>query len=422
MTLSIQPYEGTQDYYPNRVRLHKYMCAVWREACERFGYEEYDASALESAELQVPQGSAEAIAFADNAGRNVALRSDWTPTISRLVAAKRNELAYPVRAYAIPRCWRGKEFYQPNADLFGVASVGGDQEVIRLADFVMQTYGAARSTYVIKISSRRLVHDVLATYIGLGGAQAQAVTRLINQIHVTDPREFAQQVDDILTPTQRQTGAISKLYAFLGSRSIDTLPIELRQLPSLLELTALITALQDEGLTNVVFDPTLVRGFDYYTGVVFDIVDTHSRSQTSIIGGGRYDGLVASFGVDALPAVGMAMDDSALVRFLESYELLPAFRPETDVYVVLNGDVAERASRVLREMRDIDINVAVDLSGRSADQQIKAAQQKGITYALVVGERELAEEQFELKDLVTGTSERHSLARIVSLIKDYRRA
>lgn len=139
-----------------------------------------------------------------------------------------------------------------------------------------------------------------------------------------------------------------------------------------------------------------------------------------MFGGGRYDGLVALFGAEPVASVGFGMGDVTLQDFLEVHGLLPKLQPETDVYVALIGDVAEKAQKVITELREMGVNVAVDLSGRTADKQIKTALKKGINYVLFIGEQELADEQFTLKNLATSEEERKSLQRVVSIVKDYR--
>jgi histidyl-tRNA synthetase len=99
---------------------------------------------------------------------------------------------------------------------------------------------------------------------------------------------------------------------------------------------------------------------------------------------------------------------------------MPPLRPETDVYVILIGDTYAEAQGVIREMREAGTNVAIDTSGGKVDKQIKTAVKKGIHYAMFVGERDLKDEQYEIKNLLTGVSEKHSVGRIISIVKDYR--
>src|SRR6478672_4786964 len=163
-----------------------------------------------------------------------------------------------------------------------------------------------------------------------------------------------------------------------------------------------------------------MRGFDYYTGIVFEIFDTDPENNRSMFGGGRYDGLVALFGVEPVPTVGFGMGDVTLQNFLEAHDLMPQLRPETDVYVVLIGDVYKDAQRIVQELRTMGANVAVDTTGRKPDKQIKTAVKKGIHYAMFVGEKEIKDELYVVRNLKTGAEERHSASRIVSIVKDWR--
>src|SRR5438309_390347 len=136
MALSTQPYKGARDFYPEAKRLQKYIFNKLRETVESFGYEEYDAPILESMDLYLAKSGEEIVneqtyAFEDRGGRKVVMRPEMTPTVSRMVAAKRQELSYPLRWYSIPNLWRYerpqkgrlREHWQLNVDIFGVESV-----------------------------------------------------------------------------------------------------------------------------------------------------------------------------------------------------------------------------------------------------------------------------------------------------------
>jgi len=114
------------------------------------------------------------------------------------------------------------------------------------------------------------------------------------------------------------------------------------------------------------------------------------------------------------------MGDVTLQNFLEAHDLLPKLRPETDVYVVLIGDVYDKAQKVIAELRDMGANVAVDTTGRKPDKQIKSAVKKGIHYAMFIGEKELKDEQYVVRNLMTSVEEQHGTSRIVSIVKDWR--
>lgn len=436
MALSTQPYKGARDFYPEDKRLQKYMFAHMREVAERFGYEEYDAPILEPTDMYLAKGNQEIIdeqtyTFTDRGGRSVTIRTEMTPSVSRMVAGRRQELAYPVRWYSIPNLWRYertqrgrlREFWQLNVDIFGVDDVEAEHEVILLADRLLKSYGAKPDMYVIQLNSRRLTEELFGGYLELDRTQAETLIRLIDRMKKLPYDTFVAQADAVFTPSQRDAGALDKLLQLLKVRTLADLPAGFEGHPSVLALKQLGQLLGESHIENAQFDVTLMRGFDYYTDIVFEVSDTDPANNRSMFGGGRYDGLVGQFGVEPVPTVGFGMGDVTLQNFLESHDLLPQLAPETDAYVVLIGEnTYEKAQKALAELREAGVNLAVDTTGRGIDKQIKAAVKKGVRYVLFIGEAELASGEFKLRNLVDGTEEAHSLQRIVSLVRDRRHA
>jgi histidyl-tRNA synthetase len=434
MSLSTQPYKGARDFYPEDKRLQKYMFSKMREVAERFGYEEYDAPILEPTELYLSKGNQEIVdeqtyTFMDRGQRSVTIRTEMTPTVSRMVAARRQELAYPVRWYSIPNLWRYertqrgrlREFWQLNVDIFGVSGIEADHEIILVADQILKSYGARADMYVIQLSSRKLIEELFSGYLGLDNTQKDTFIRLIDRMKKLPHETFVAQADAILTPTQRESGVLDKLLQLLQVTKLEQLPADFQAHPSVLDLRQLVDMLKDSRVSNAKFDITLMRGFDYYTDIVFEVSDTDPENNRSMFGGGRYDGLVGLFGVEPVPTVGFGMGDVTLQNFLESHDLLPKLHTETDAYVILVGDgVYEKAQHALAELREMGLKLAVDATGRKMDKQIKSAVKKGVHYAIFIGESELASGQYKLRNLADGTEEAHSLQRIVSLAKDRR--
>lgn len=401
---------------------------------ERYGYEEYDAPILEPLELYMAKTGEEIVneqtyTFTDRGDRQVAIRPEMTPTVSRMVAAKRQELPYPLRWYSIPNLWRYerpqrgrlREHWQLNVDLFGVDNLSAEKEIIEVSDAIMQSFGAKRSQYNIRINSRKLTDSFLLEYLQLNQVQAHTFSKLIDRMHKITHAEFVAQTDAILTSTQRQAGIGEHMLEVIKVEDLQELPEKLYKHPSVQELKKLIGLLHKSNIKNVSFDFTLMRGFDYYTDIVFEVFDTNPENNRSMFGGGRYDGLIGLFGVDPVPTVGFGMGDVTLANFLETHDLLPKLSSETHVYVVLIGDVYEYAMPMLADLRHMGINVAVDTTGRKPVNQLKTAVKKGIPYAIFVGEKELADERYTLKNLITGKEDRHSLQRIATIVKDYRR-
>jgi histidyl-tRNA synthetase len=433
MALSTQPYKGARDFYPEGKRIQKYMFSVIRRAVEKFGYEEYDAPILEPLDLYLAKTGEEIVneqtySFEDRGGRQVAIRPEMTPTVSRMVAAKRQELAYPLRWYSIPNLWRYerpqrgrlREHWQLNVDMFGVENIEAEHEIIMVADDIMRSFGAHRDSYAIRVNSRKLMDYVLREFLALDEVQTYSMSKLIDRRAKISHEDFLIQADALCSPSQREDGAVDNLLAVLNAKRVSDLPSAVREHQAVQGVDRLLQLLSDSGVTNAVFDPSIMRGFDYYTDIVFEMFDNHPENNRSMMGGGRYDGLVGLFGVEPVPTIGFGWGDVTLQNFLELHELLPNLQPETDAYVVLVGEVAEKAQRTIASFREMGLNVAVDISGRKIDKQIKTADKKGIPYIITIGEKELTDDTFPLKNLKTGVEERHSAPRIVSIIKDYR--
>lgn len=434
MALSTQPYKGARDFYPEDKRLQKYVFGVMRKVVEKYGYEEYDAPILEPTELYASKTSDEIVneqtyTFVDRGDRSVTIRTEMTPSVSRMVAAQRQELAYPVRWYSIPNLWRYerpqrgrlREFWQLNVDLFGVSGIEADHEMIMIADSIMKAFGANHEMYTIRINSRKLINSLLHEYLGLDETQGQILIRLIDRMHKMDHAEFVAQSDAIFTPSQRDNGASDKLLEVLQVESLETLPEMLHGHDSVKDLKQLMSLLEKSHIVNAIFDPSLMRGFDYYTDIIFEVFDNNPENNRSMFGGGRYDGLVGLFGVEPVPTVGFGMGDVTLQNFLEAHSLMPKLRPETDLYVILIGEVYERAQQPVSELREMGVNIQLDSTGRKPDKQLKTALKKCISHVMFIGENELKEEQYKIKNLASGNEETHGLQRIVSIVKDSRK-
>jgi len=431
MALSTQPYKGARDFYPEDKRLQKYMFGIWRTVCESFGYEEYDAPILEPLEIyQAKTGdeivSQQTYVFEDRGGRQVVIRPEMTPTISRMVAARRQHLAYPQRWYSIPNLWRYerpqrgrlREHWQLNVDIFGVADSSAELELITLVDAAFKAFGANDDMYEIRLNHRELVNYLLSEYLGLNHKTQQAISKLIDRLHKMERGSFISKVDDVLTAQQRQAGVSEKLLGLLDAKTVRELPKEVQTQPATKELVGVLEQLKAAGLTNVVFDGTLMRGFDYYTGLVFEVFDTDPSNNRSMLGGGRYDGLVGLFGVAPVPTVGFGWGDVTLANFLEIHHLLPKLTPETDIYVATIGNVtAATLQKLLAELRAAGLKLAVDLSGKKLGDQLKTAAKKGLDQVLIIGENELKTGRYNLKNLKTGKEQALAAADIIKRLE-----
>jgi histidyl-tRNA synthetase len=433
MALSTKPYKGARDFYPEDKRLQKYMFSLWRKVSESYGYEEYDAPILEPTEIYLAKTGEEivneqAYNFVDRGKREVMLRPEMTPSVSRLVAGKRQELSYPLRWYSIPNLWRYerpqrgrlREHWQLNVDIFGVDNIAAELEILQLVDSIFKGFGANETMFELRLNHRGLVNYILLNYLGLSESTSLSIGKLIDRYHKMERTEFITKADEILSAEQKKDGITEKLMAVLSVSSINNLPEEIRHQKPATELKQLLEGLKATGINHARYDPTIMRGFDYYTGIVFEAFDTDPENNRSMLGGGRYDGLVGLFGVQPVPTVGFGWGDVTLENFLRAHDLLPNLPPETDVYVVVAGETSDIANSAVTKLRESGINVALDISGRKIGDQIKAADKKTIGFVMVVGENEVSTGVYKLKDLKSGNEEAMDFNGVIKKLKQHR--
>lgn len=425
LKLLLTPYRGSRDFYPNDFRFREYMFDKIRNTVKQFGYEEYDAPLIEPVELYLAKSGEEIVSdqtysFVDRGGRQVAIRPEMTPSVSRMVAAKRQQLVYPLRWFSIPNLWRYerpqrgrfREHWQLNVDLFGIDNLNAEIEIISVADGVIRAFGADQSMYEIRINHRELLNQTLLKYLGLNLEQSFKISHLIDKKAKLGITDFVRQVDLILNSKQKVHSVTEKLIAVLDAKTINDLPDELKSTQSVKELSQLFNSLNQIGINNISFDMSVVRGFDYYTGIVFEIFDLNTENNRSMMGGGRYDGLVGLFGVPPLPTVGFGLGDATLANFIELHGLKPDFKNITDVYVAVIGGNLIAAYQLAKSLRDYNLNVEVDLSGNKLSHQLKTASKKGLRFVVIVGEKETASKIFTFRDLLLSKEYSYSLKQI----------
>ncbi len=433
MKLSTQPYKGARDFYPEDKRMQNYMFTKWREVAESYGYEEYDAPILELTEIYRAKSGEEIVdqqtyRFEDRGGRDVSIRPEMTPTVSRMIAGKRQELAYPARWYSIPNLWRYerpqhgrlREHWQLNVDVFGIGTIDAELELIMIANDIMKAFGAKADMYTIRINSRKLTTLIMADYLELDSVQSHMMVKLLDRKDKIPMETFESEAAAIFSEDNRD-GGVEKLRALIIAKSMGDLPKDLLENDYVNEIRLLFTHLRENGIENAVFDVALMRGFDYYTDIVFEVFDNHPDNNRSMFGGGRYDGLVGLFGVEPLPTAGFGMGDVTMQNFLLAHNLMPKLKSTTDVYMIPVGDTLRQTQGLAKIMREEGANAAVDSTGRKLEKQIKAADKMAIRYVLFVGEEELNEEMFRLKDIDTGEEQTVSLDRAISIVTDHRR-
>lgn len=406
--LSTEPYRGTRDFYPEDMGLQNHIFSTMKKVVERYGYVEYGASILEETAIYRAKTGSEIVneqtySFIDRGGRDVTIRPEMTPTIARMVARKRKELSFPLRWYSIPNLFRYerpqrgrlREHWQLNVDLFGVDHVEADAEIISVAYDIMKSCGAKEENFVIRLNNRKLINDLIDDYFSLEKEKGYQLTKLIDRKEKIEENEFISQAEKFLGNRTKE------LMSFLACRKVSEIPNEFSENISAKGLQALQKILEEKGVKNCIFDPALIRGFDYYTGTVFEVFDTNPINSRSLFGGGRYDDLVAIFGAEKVPGVGFGMGDVTIRDYMETYNLLPNYRSPTKLYICcLKEGFTKFANELANYLRAQDVNVAVDYTGRKIPAQIKTAEKQSIPFVVCIGDEEVKTRAFRLKNLV----------------------
>lgn len=400
--LSTDPYKGVRDFYPDDwARLYAMFTTI-RDTLGAWGYEEYNASPLERAELYEAKTSEEIVneqtyTFTDRGDRRVTLRPEMTPTLARMVAGKRREIPLPLRWFSIPNVFRYerpqkgrlREHYQLNVDLVGSASSEADIEIITLASALLKAFGAQESDFIIRVNSRALLTSA-CTAAGQSEEATKHYLHLLDKKNKMTPEAFALAKDAI---TNKDPLAIIN--------NVGSSPEVAEEKKILLNT---IKALTERGVSNAVFDPSLTRGFDYYTGIVFEIFDTNPANPRSLFGGGRFDKLVTLFGGDPIPAIGFGMGDVTLADFLETHELVlknTSGKPQLYLGTPVASDIPA-AQAFAETLRKESARIFVNLTDKGLGDQIKDAVKRDIPIFIAYGADEVASQTVRMKVLATG--------------------
>jgi histidyl-tRNA synthetase len=416
----IRTLPGFREFYPEDRAVLGHIFDVWRQACRRYGFREWESPVLEPLELFTEKSGEEIVRqlfnFEDKGGRQVSLRPEMTPSLARMVGARANGMAKPIRWFAIgenyryekPQKGRLRAFYQLNADLLGEAGPAADAELIALCADCLLGFGLTQQDFRIRISDRTLWFRYLAS-LGVPEANATAVLGVVDKLERGAPKDLIEAMTAALAGTAcdpEKTLAAARTFA--ATRSLE----ELAQLAAgdaamtarLDEWNHLLGTLKSMGFGEcIAIDLTIVRGLAYYTGFVFEAFETGGEAR-ALAGGGRYDALVKKLGGPDLPAVGFGMGDVTLRDLLEAKKLLPAYADGPDFFVmVLGADARAAALEDVANLRRAGFRVEYNLRDGKFGKLAQQAETAGAKYALVYGGEEVAKGVTKVRSLTDRT-------------------
>jgi histidyl-tRNA synthetase len=419
MKPSLPLVKGMREFYPAEMALRTYLYDQARKASAAFGYQEWDAPFIETIDLYAAKSGEELVekqsfVFADRGGDKVTLRPEATPSLARMVAKKQGELTFPVRwwqwgpmwRYEQPQRGRTREFFQWNVDMLGVNSPEADAELLAVAATFLKSVGLGPGQAKIFVNNRRLM-DLKFDSLGLSGAVRPLVPGFVDR----RPKMAADAWDAWVLEQGLSADQLGGLKAILGN------PELWKESDELVRLMRAVAAL---GIGEYVeFDPNIMRGLLYYTGTVFEAFDVSGSVRRAILGGGRYDNLLADVGGEPLSGVGFAMGDVVIGILLGEKGLLPAQLGESAPVLVTLFDEAGWGDslRIATELRLAGIPVLAWPEPAKLAKQFKFADKKGVKIVVVCGPDEAAQGKATVKNLAQGTQETVDQGELVARVR-----
>ncbi|MFB6104687.1 MAG: histidine--tRNA ligase [Halobacteriaceae archaeon] len=408
--------KGFSDFYPGEMASRRAIIDTVEEVAAGYGFREIATPALERVELYVDKSGPEIVeelyTFTDKGGRDVALTPELTPTVARMVVAHQQALSKPIKWYSTRPFWRYeqvqqgrfREFYQTNVDIFGSAAPTADAEILAVTADFMRDLGVPPTEFEFRVSHRDILGGLLREFGD--DVAVQAAIRTVDKREKLDRDTYLDQLvdaglsesaaiefDDVIADTD-QAGLDDVVVA--GN---ETVAAAVKNLRAVLDAAAAFDARE-----YCTVSLTTARGFDYYTGVVFECFDTKDRVSRAIFGGGRYDDLIESYGGQPTPAVGVApgVMNSTLPLLLEAVGVLPEESITTDYYVLQVGETRPTAARIARALRDRGHVVETDVADRNFTAQLEYADSINAETTVIVGEQDLADGEITVKDMASG--------------------
>jgi len=409
----VKPPRGTRDWLPvDQIQRQKALRTI-QNVFERFGFEPWEGPAIERAQLYAKKGSVEQklmYRFKDLAGRQLVLRPEKTPTLARIIAS--NPLPKPIKWYNIGKSWRYerpqagryREFVQCDIDIIGVKEPYADAELLACAHTVLNELGL--KNFTIKINSRALANQLLED-AGVAARKRAFALRIIDKLDKIGKDGVKKEL------LQRGISAesVNEIFTFIDLKGrLEKIEREITIDPDVKAiLDKLVQLLDAYKIPNYIFDLSLVRGLDYYTGLVYEIV---AGDFGSIAGGGRYDNLLKKYGAEDLPAAGIALGFERIYLLIKKEDVQPIAR----ALIVPIGQTLPEAIELACTLRTYGIPIDIDLSRRRLSKSLNYANKRRFEYVILVGKEELAKRKFRLRNMKSGQESLHTIKQLIKIL------
>ncbi|MBC8471978.1 MAG: histidine--tRNA ligase [Planctomycetes bacterium] len=425
--MKIPPVKGTRDFYPPEMAVRNWIIDGWKKVSVRNGFEEYDGPIFELLKMfQIKSGDEiveQLFSLRDRGGRDLALRPEITPTLARMVNQRINALSKPIKWFSVPRLFRAerpqkgrlREFFQWNIDIIGEDSPLADAEVIFTTVDYLREIGLTSKDIKVKISSRQLLADYLIS-LGIPEDKLESIYVILDKKNKLPPDTF----EKILAEQIPDTSTVRKILDFMSVDSIPQLKDFVEEGSSaFLNIKCVLDNLDMMGVGDFcLYDPGIVRGLAYYTGIVFEVHDVAGELR-AICGGGRYDNLLRDFGGPPVSATGMGMGDCVLEILLKERGLLEKQLPKTKIdYFVscVDENYKDVTVEVTMKLRSAGFSANFSYKITKLSKQLKQASEQNAAKCIIIGD-EFKNNKLAVKDMATGQQELVDYDEFLSDIK-----
>ncbi|MHA2397955.1 MAG: histidine--tRNA ligase [Promethearchaeota archaeon] len=420
---SKEPLRGMKDLFPSELREVNWIIDNIKYIAELYSYDEFESPLLEPVEIFAAKSSDELVneqsfIVEKKEGERLILIPELTPSLARMIARKSQELKKPIRWFSNPTCFRYERpqrgrrrmFKQFNFDILGETSLYAELEIFNIIIDIFTEFGATSEHFQICYNSRRFI-DALCKYVlDLPVDKLPLVYKVLDKSDKMEESEFEKYVIDSFSSEI----VIQSMFKLKDANNIEDLLNSFKTIPETfydsegyIELTKFQKLIAEAGISDYcAFSSKVVRGLDYYTGIVFEVFDTGTENSRSIFGGGRYDDLLSLYSDDKISGIGFGMGVLMLSLFLRTYDLIPEEVSKKDftntIYLAsVNDTVSAYTIELARIIRNEDFPCIVDYRFKNLKNQLKKANELGVIISVIIGPEEVKENSVVIRNMIT---------------------
>ncbi len=433
MSENFQTPRGTRDFLPEEMIKRNFIINTFKKVFENYGFSPFETPAFENFELLAAKGSGgdeikdQIYYFKDKSNRELGLRFDLTVPMARVVA-NNPQLPKPFKRYCIARAWRYeeirkdrfREFWQCDVDTVGSSIMEADAEILAVAVDSLKALGFKK--FIVKLNNRKIL-SALIDYVDVPKNKKYDVFRAIDKLDKFGEDTVKDELKKAgLKPKQKKE--LLELIKMEGSpeemiKKAENILQSAIGFEGLSELKKIVEISESYGfIDRIVIDFSLARGLDYYTGPIFEVIDTSGKNIGSLAGGGRYDDLIELFGGRPTPATGISLGIERIVEVMEQEKMLNLPKTKVKVFVAnVNEDVKTNTVEIAKQLRDEGIPCQIDLMNRNLKKQLEFADSMDIPFSLIIGPEEVKKKTVKFRDMKKREESRMKLGKVIKKLK-----